>query len=319
VAPIEPRRSVDAGTSRTRLAVSYVYARWRPTFFASASAQTSFFAGPATDSGTPSPATLLARELEAGLVLPVRQVRVSHQALVSVIHSTNEYTGPTQPLSRTRRAARAAWLTSSARTYGYSISPEDGVSAGATAEFVRRSLGSFADANVLTGDVRAYIPAFAPHHVAAIRAAAGISSGDATAGRTFLLGGPDSNTLNADFGRSAISLLRGFATDTFAGSRVALVNADYRWPITRPQRGVGTWPVFLHTVHAAVFADAGHAWTRTFDAAAIKYSAGAELSSNLVVGYSIPFAATIGAAWGHDGSGLLGDRATVYFRVGTAF
>src|SRR4030095_4172551 len=42
--------------------VSYVYARWRPTFFASASAQTSFFAGPATDAGTPSAATLLARE-----------------------------------------------------------------------------------------------------------------------------------------------------------------------------------------------------------------------------------------------------------------
>jgi outer membrane protein assembly factor BamA len=172
---------------------------------------------------------------------------------------------------------------------------------------------------VLTGDVRAYLPAFAPHHVAAVRVAAGISTGDATAGRTFLLGGPDSNTLNAAFGRDAISLLRGFATDTFAGSRVALVNADYRWPITRPQRGVGTWPVFLHTVHAAVFADAGHAWTQTFDAGAIKYSAGAELSTNLVAGYSIPFAVTIGAAWGHDGSGLLRDRATVYFRVGTAF
>jgi hypothetical protein len=77
--------------------------------------------------------------------------------------------------------------------------------------------------------------------------------------------------------------------------------------------------VFLHTVHAAVFADAGHAWTRTFDGRAIKYSTGAELSANLVVGYSIPFAATIGAGWGHDSSGLLRDRATVYFRVGTAF
>ena len=299
--------------------LSYVYTRWRPTFFASASAQTSFFAGPATDAGTPSAATLLARELEAGIVLPMRQVRVSHQAFASMIHSDNEYTGAAEQRSRIRRAARAAWLTSSARTYGYSISPEDGVSAGATAEFVRRSFGSFADANVLTGDVRAYIPAFAPHHVVAVRVAAGISTGDAVAGRTFLLGGPDSNALNADFGRHAISLLRGFASDTFAGSRVALVNADYRWPITRPQRGVGTWPVFLHTIHAAVFADAGHTWTRTFNAGAIKYSTGAELSANLVAGYSIPFAATIGAAWGHDGSGLLRDRATVYFRVGAAF
>ena len=54
----------------------------------------------------------------------------------------------------------------------------------------------------------------------------------------------------ADFGSSAFSLLRGFGRNTFAGSHVALANADYRWPIARPQRGIGTWPIFLHTIHA---------------------------------------------------------------------
>jgi hypothetical protein len=72
-------------------------------------------------------------------------------------------------------------------------------------------------------------------------------------------------------------------------------------------------------VHAAVFADAGHAWTRAFDANAIKVSGGAELSADVVAGYFIPFTATVGAAWGHDGSGLLQDRATLYFRIGRAF
>jgi Tol biopolymer transport system component len=299
--------------------VSYVYARWRPTFFGSASAQTSFFAGPATDAGTPTASTLLARELEAGIVLPIQHVRVSHHALFSVIHAIDEYTLPAQQLSRTRRAIRGAWLTSSARMYGYSISPEDGISVGATAEVVRRDLGAFADANVMTADVRAYLPAFAPHHVAAVRVAAGISTGDPVAGRTFLLGGAASNAVAADFGSHAVSLLRGFANDSFAGSHVALVNTDYRWPIARPQRGVGTWPLFLHTVHAAAFADVGHAWTRTFDARAIKYSTGAELSANVVAGYSIPFTAAVGAAWGHDGSGTVRDRATIYFRAGRAF
>ena len=137
--------------------------------------------------------------------------------------------------------------------------------------------------------------------------------------RTFLLGGPASNGSAIDFGRHAVSLLRGFPTDTFAGSRVALVNADYRWPIARPQRGVGTWPLLFHTVHAAVFADAGHAWTHAFHADAIKVSAGGELSANVVAGYFIPLTATVGAAWGHDGSGLVRDGATVYFRVGRAF
>jgi hypothetical protein len=297
----------------------YAYARWRPTFFASASAETSFFAGPATDAGTPTASTLHARELQAGVVLPIVHVRISHQALFSLVRAFDQYTLPTQQLSRTRASVRSAWLTSSARTYGYSISPEDGVSVGVTAEIVRRALGALADASVVTGDVRAYLPSFAPHHVAAVRVAAGISSGDATAGRTFLLGGPSANSNAVDFGRHAVSLLRGFETDSFAGSRVALVNADYRWPIARPQRGVGTWPLLFHTVHAAVFADAGHAWTRSFHADAMKVSAGAELSADVVAGYFIPFSATVGAAWGHDGSGLVKDGATVYFRVGRAF
>jgi Tol biopolymer transport system component len=297
----------------------YAYARWRPAIFGSASAETSFFAGPATDAGTPTALTLRARELQAGVILPIVHVRVSHQALVSLVHALDQYTLPTQQLSRTRVAIRGAWLTSSARSYGYSISPEDGVSVGATTEIVRRGLGAFEDANVVTGDIRAYLPSFAPHHVAAVRIAAGISSGDVTAGRTFLLGGPSSNSNAVDFGRHAVSLLRGFTTDTFAGSRVALVNADYRWPIARPQRGVGTWPLLFHTAYAAVFADAGHAWTRAFHADAIKVSAGGELSADVVAAYFIPFSATVGAAWGHDGSGLVRDGATVYFRVGRAF
>ena len=135
----------------------------------------------------------------------------------------------------------------------------------------------------------------------------------------FLLGGGGSNLDPLDFGHEAISLLRGFPTDTFAGTHVALLNADYRWPLARPERGFGTWPLFVHTIHAAVFADAGHAWTRAFNVRDAKTSVGGELSFNLIAGYSIPFNATVGAAYGHDGSGTIADRGTVYFRVGRAF
>jgi len=107
--------------------------------------------------------------------------------------------------------------------------------------------------------------------------------------------------------------------DTFAGSRIALINADYRFPIARPERGTGTWPIFLHTVHAAVFLDAGHAWTRQFALADVKTAAGAELSFDLVAGFFLPITATVGAGWGHDGSHTVEDRATVYFRVGRSF
>jgi outer membrane protein assembly factor BamA len=162
-------------------------------------------------------------------------------------------------------------------------------------------------------------PASSSHHVVAVRLGGGASTGDATVGRTFLLGGDSPGESVADLGSGAFTLLRGFSPNTFAGSHVALANAEYRWPIARPQRGLGTWPLFLHTVHAAVFADAGHAWTRTFLSSAIKSSVGAQISANVVAGFFTPFTATVGAAWGHDGGGLVSDRVTVYFHVGRGF
>jgi hypothetical protein len=298
----------------------YVYDRWRPTFYAAASNVTSFFAGPATDAGSSSSSTRRERMVEGGVVLPFRHARVFHSAQLSVARSADEYTLPAGSLTRDRTPLRAAWETITARTYGYSISREHGIAAGTTAEVVRRGLGSDADATTFTGDVRAYAPGLRPHHVVAVRLSGGASTGDATVGRTFLLGGGDSADAGVvNFGSRASSLLRGFADAAFAGSHVALANAEYRWPIARPQRGIGTAPIFLHSVHAAVFADAGEAWTRGFRAGALKTSAGGELSADIVAGYFAPLTLTLGAAWGHDRSGVFADRATVYFRVGKAF
>jgi len=299
--------------------VYYAYERWRPTFWTTARMATSFFAGPATEAGTPAAATRREREVEGGMLFPVRHTRVSHTALASVIRAVDDYTLPDRTVTRNRTAVRGAWSTTSSHVYGYSISPEGGVAAGLTAETVRRRFGAFADATTVTADVRAYLPAFSPHHVAAVRLAAGASTGDRETVRTFHLGGALSDASVIDFGRDAISLLRGFGSNTFAGSHVALLNADYRFPIARPQRGLGTWPLFLHTIHGAVFADAGHAWTRSFDATAVKTSAGAEISVNLVAGYFFPLTATVGAARGHDGSRIVSDRTTFYVRMGRAF
>jgi outer membrane protein assembly factor BamA len=244
---------------------------------------------------------------------------VRHAGLLSIVRSTDEFTLSNGFLMRHRTPLHAAWETVTAHTYGYSISREEGIAAGATLELVRRGLGSLADATVATADVRAYLPALAAHHVVALRASGGVSNGDPAVGRTFRLGGDSSGGPVADFSSSAFSLLRGFSHNAFAGTRVALVNAEYRWPIARPQRGVGTWPFFLQSTHAAVFADAGHAWTRRFQSTAIKTSAGAQISADVVAGYFAPITFTVGAALGHDRSGLTRDRVSAYFRVGKAF
>ena len=51
----------------------------------------------------------------------------------------------------------------------------------------------------------------------------------------------------------------------------------------------------------------------------MKVSFGAEASVDAVVGYYLPLTATVGAAWGHDGSGRVPDQTTLYFRLGRAF
>jgi len=146
----------------------------------------------------------------------------------------------------------------------------------------------------------------------------GISDGDPVAARFFHLGGAAANPSVISFDRDAFSLLRGFPADAFAGTHVALINADYRWPIARPQRGVGTFPLFLNTLHAAVFADAGHAWTGDFDVHRAKIAAGAELGANVVAGYQFPFSIAVGTAWGRDGAHVV-DGGAVYVRLGRAF
>jgi hypothetical protein len=299
--------------------VFYQYARWRPTAWFSASTSTSFFAGPPNDAGVPSVATLRERQVEAGVLFPVRHVRASQTATSSLVRVVDDFNRPDDVGSRNRTAWRGGWARVSSKTYRYSISPENGMLLGVTAELARQALGSSADADAFTVDGRFYASPMARHQVLAVRLAGGISSGDATLRRAFHLGGAQPNPNVLDFGRQSISLLRGFAADTFAGNHVALLNADYRWPLARPQVGYGTWPVFLHTLHAAVFADVGHAWTRTFAAHDLKSSVGAELALDVIAGYSFPLKAVFGAAWGHDGSGVVRDGSRLYVRLGRAF
>src|SRR6185295_10233644 len=92
------------------------------------------------------------RELEAGVIVPFRRVRISHQALASLIRTDDHYQLIGDAVSLNRTAARVGWATSSAKVFGFSISPERGVTVGATGETVLDALGSSASASTATGD-----------------------------------------------------------------------------------------------------------------------------------------------------------------------
>lgn len=297
--------------------VGYTYQRWMPLLYGSGSSTTSFLRGASALDGEIG--ILREQTVEAGVQLPLRQVLRSQRWLVSTTRSANRLVHGAREERVDRTTVRTAWAFRTARSYGYSISAEDGVSAAVTAEFGGRSLGRLDEATTVTADLRAYVPGAAPHHVFAVRAGGGVSTGPRDVGRTFRLGGAGANPEPLDFGRGAFSLLRGFGPDSFGGRRVAVVNADYRWPVALIERGHGTWPAFLRQVHASVFADVGHAWSAGFAAGDVKLSVGGELSADVVMGFALPFTFSAGVARGHDGAGRVPDRTTAYVRVGRAF
>jgi outer membrane protein assembly factor BamA len=188
----------------------------------------------------------------------------------------------------------------------------------AAAETSRTALGSDVDAGAAVFDARAFRRVFGRHTVIAARAAVAAGWGDVGARRVFSAGGAGPSYPVFDFGRDAIGLLRGFAPEDIVGSRAAVANLDLRVPLFRPQRGIGSWPVFFRAIHAAAFVDAGNAWNTTFRSADLRTSTGGELSLDLVVLHYFPVTIAGGAAWTRD---PVVDRSQAAFfgRIGYAF
>jgi hypothetical protein len=290
----------------------YGYDRWRPTFFAGVSGDTD----PWQDG------TARSLELNAGMLYPVRRVRWAQTMLVAFNATSHAFDCPScepalEPTAQ-RRAIRLGWSFNSAKSYGYSISSETGTSLRVTSEITRRALGADGNASAWTLDARAYRHAFPRHGVVAARIAAAASSGDRSVRRLFGAGGAGPPPAGFDVGVDAIGLLRGFGDDAIAGDHAVSANLDYRVPIVRIQRGVGTLPIFLRTAHAAIFVDGGHAWTDGFRWADLRTSIGVEISADAVLGYVVPMTFTAGGAWRQDPvTGVRGFAA--FGRVGRAF
>jgi len=181
---------------------------------------------------------------------------------------------------------------------------------------VRVALGADGNADAFSAEVRGYARVGPGHGVLAARLAAGVASGDANVVRRFYLGGAQAGGL-IDFGNEALSLLRGFDDQSFVATHVGGANLEYRFPLWRIERGKGNWPLFLRTLHGAVFGDLGQAWDHQFSWDDYKASIGAEVSVDVVLGFGAPFTVSTGAAKTFQGGQPFGRGA--YVRVGRAF
>ena len=305
--------------ARPDFQIAYAYDRWRPTFFMQVEDDTSPLLVGQAGSAERQPLLIQDRSVAAGFTLPFRRLRWSHSLTAAWRLEHRTLDTREARATQTRGALRAGWGLSTAKRYGYSISPEAGVSTGIAVELSRRALGADLDATFTRLDVRAYVPVVPRRGVLAVRASGVASRGDVRGRRSARLGGADGDPGVVSFDEDASSLLRGFPSNAFQGDTVALINAEYRVPLGWPQRGFRTWPVFLRSVHATVFGDAGHAWSGRFRFSDVKSSWGAELSADLTAAYALPLTCSAGVAWGKDHSGRADSSRRFYVRLGHSF
>ena len=237
---VRRRRSMERRRGVPDWHASYAYDRWWPTMFAAYS----------DDTDPTSLGDSRTRQLLTGALLPIRHVRWAETGLAAL-----ECRGPTRSAAtrvcsqvrvhRQLGSIRTGWIHDSRRQFGYSISAEEGVQVEGAVDAAIGPLGSDADSTSVVLDVRGFQRVLGRHTVVAGRVAFAGASGPPQGRRLFSAAGPGPSVAAFDFGRDTIGLLRGVAAEDVVGSRAAVANVDLRFPLAYPERGFGSWPIFL--------------------------------------------------------------------------
>ncbi len=176
------------------------------------------------------------------------------------------------------------------------ISPEEGERLSLNFQITDHLLGSSEalEQRVAWGDARTYLRMpYSSHHVLAFRAAGGAAFGDQFLQGNFGLGGsigesPFSGTSTRLF------TLRGLPVVTFSRDRAWVGSVEYRMPLFRVQRGLGTLPFAMNSAHCALFADIGDAFNQGNPSFRPLLGVGAELRGDFVVGWHLPLMGRLG-------------------------
>ncbi|NOX75989.1 MAG: hypothetical protein GXP17_05120 [Gammaproteobacteria bacterium] len=256
--------------------------------------------------------------------LKVRRQWLLHLGLVSETESDKDIRsglGPTRNLRD--RLAGVALSFNSARHYARAISPSNGRQLRLIAED-NDLLNSQFSGQVYIVDWREFIK-LPGLHVLAARVIGGWGT---DAPRRFSLGGALDNSISAlpataapaaaqrTFGHRSYPL-RGYASGRadLRGRRMALLEVEWRFPIALIERGLMSPPVGINRIHGAVFYNWGEAWDTRGNIPALRRGAGAEVTTELVLGYWLPLDLRVGYARGFD----VGGTEQVYLEVGASF
>jgi len=203
--------------------------------------------------------------------------------------------------------------------FHWSISPASGVLGKLGFTLRHPAMGSHATLFSLTYRLAGYLSLpWAKDHVFALSAEGGWRGGDRAFLEPFTLSGVPPQNVLGDLlaGVQAPGVwLRGYLPDAFSGTAYHLVTGEYRLPLVRGRTGLDVLPFFIRDLHAALFVDAGIAYSGPFDLNTlreVRTSVGLELRMSLEILFMSEVNLRLGYARGLGPGGI--DH--VYFLMG---
>ncbi len=236
---------------------------------------------------------------------------------VGLLEHTPDETMAVIPDERVRASLNMFASFSDIRQHPLAIAPSEGVSASFNLGLREPALGGDASAFTFTFVTRAHIPLGPLGHVLSFRLGGGLAGGDPTARSVFSLGGVPRQDLLSDLLNQTSAgavWLRGFEESAFQGTRFGLLTGEWRFPLVRVRGGLGTLPVFLEDLTAAVFSDVGGASYDSDLGDDLVAGVGVELRFRVELWFAALYDFRLGYAHGFGDSG--GDH--VYFMMAGA-
>ena len=142
------------------------------------------------------------------------------------------------------------------------------------------------------------------HHALALRLSGAVSRGDLSQRHLYALGGFDTgdwiHAITSPQSAGA-RVLRGFTRGAFSGEAYLLGTLEYRFPIADVEAGPWTLPFYFRRLHAALFSDAGDAFTLRRGDFQLRASAGAEVRAEVILRWYLPTEVRAGCARGLTG------------------
>lgn len=299
---------------------SYAYKGLRPTVklqfsHSSVKKETGYLVG-----GMPAPWTRQSYSGYFGFSAPIPRLDDSHS--ISLGYAMN-YSSPKEsldvevdphgplpdiPTQYFRAGLKVGWSYSKLFGGPYSVSREDGRAIHASASLYHPSLGGTQELLGLGWGWREYKRApWHEHHVFALDWSGFVYISNPQHQSSIHAGGyGPQNYLDAVMNEATMGLprIRGYTPDFLSGDHYQSLRLEYRFPIWYAQLAYATLPVFLRTVHCAVFNDNLLIAYDSFDKDDYFTTIGTEVVWSFYLGYFLPLALRTGYARGLMDGGI---------------